>query len=112
MADLFAGIGAVVSTQVLSRALTFILNVLVARLASPSAYGVGYVSLQLLSNLVLFVPKEGFRKVALRSPSTKADLDGLQSSVNLGWMGSASGAASYLVRMAGTATSAIVHSES
>ena len=39
MADLFTGIGAVVSTQVLSRALTFLLHVLVARLASPSAYG-------------------------------------------------------------------------
>lgn len=90
MADVFRGIGAVVSTQVLSRALTFILNVLVARLASPSAYGVGYVSLQLLSNLVLFFAKEGFRKVALRT-SAEDDL-GLQSSANLGWMGTASAA--------------------
>ncbi|CAJ1386127.1 unnamed protein product [Effrenium voratum] len=82
MADLLKGIGAVVSTQVLSRAVTFGLNVLVARLASPAAYGLGYVSLQLLSNLMLFFTKEGFRKVALRQEPDQA-----QSSVNLGWMG-------------------------
>eukprot|EP00439_Symbiodinium_sp_Y106_P073339 s711_g13.t2 len=67
MADVLKGIGAVVSTQILSRAVTFLLNVLVARLASPDAYGVGYVSLQLLSNLDLFVAKEGFRKAICRA---------------------------------------------
>eukprot|EP00439_Symbiodinium_sp_Y106_P072298 s711_g13.t1 len=93
MADVLKGIGAVVSTQILSRAVTFLLNVLVARLASPDAYGVGYVSLQLLSNLDLFVAKEGFRKVALRAASTEAEQqNGQQSSANLGWLGATSGA--------------------
>ncbi|CAE7396721.1 RFT1 [Symbiodinium natans] len=86
----------VVSTQILSRAVTFVLNVLVARLASPEAYGVGYVSLQLLSNLILFAAKEGFRKVALRAaPQGAEEPDEAlqsQSSANLGWCGFASGA--------------------
>ncbi|OLQ14762.1 hypothetical protein AK812_SmicGene1085 [Symbiodinium microadriaticum] len=70
MADVLKGIGAVVSTQILSRAVT------------------------LLSNLDLFVAKEGFRKVALRAASTEAEQhEAQQSSANLGWLGAASGAA-------------------
>lgn len=83
MADVLQGIEAVVSTQLLARAVTFVLNVLVARLAAPSDYGVGYVSLQLLSNLSLFMTKEGFRKVALRTVDGADVGEALKSSLNL-----------------------------
>lgn len=85
MVDALQGIGAVVSIQLLSRAVTFVLNILVARLASPTAYGIGFVELQLYSNLALFLTKEGFRKVALRADGEAAA--SLQSSVNLAWCG-------------------------
>eukprot|EP00928_Gymnodinium_smaydae_P023251 TRINITY_DN19263_c0_g1_i1.p1 TRINITY_DN19263_c0_g1~~TRINITY_DN19263_c0_g1_i1.p1 ORF type:complete len:530 (+),score=95.38 TRINITY_DN19263_c0_g1_i1:81-1592(+) len=89
MANALQGIGAAVSAQLLSRAVTFLLNVAIARLAAPSAYGMSYISLQLFSNLSLFATKEGFRKVALRPPEDAGlKEDGLRSSTNLGWGGS------------------------
>ncbi|CAK0818199.1 unnamed protein product [Prorocentrum cordatum] len=91
MADALQGIGAVVSTQLLARAVTFILNILIARLAAPSEYGVSYISLQLFSNLSLFITKEGFRKVALRDPKDEKHAPS-QSSLNLGWGGICSSA--------------------
>lgn len=80
----------------MARAVTFLLNILIARLATPTAFGLGFVSLQLFSNLTLFATREGFRKVALRVPSTKSEAAheaALQSAANLGWMGFATAVA-------------------
>ena len=97
-----------VSTQLLSRALTceaclcfcclserkkrlrvchrmrFLLNVLVARLASPSAYGVGYVSLQCQAQFVSFClarhPKSRKAVKALEQPGPLLRQGGLPQS--------------------------------
>jgi len=92
MADALQGIGAVVSTQLLSRAATFLLNVLIARFANPTDYGIGYISFQLFGNLSLFMAKEGFRKVAQRVPEGSSVADHGLSSTNLGWGGALSSA--------------------
>jgi len=95
MGDTLRGIGVIASAQLVSRAVTFLLNVLIARFAAPSSYGISHVSFQLFSNLSLFLTKEGFRKVALRTQlnedigaETKpGEGAALRSAVNLGWCG-------------------------
>lgn len=60
------GLGSLLALQLFSRVLSFGLNTLLARSLGPEWYGFANVQLQLLGASVLFVPKEGFRRVAQR----------------------------------------------
>lgn len=54
--------------QLLSRVLTFTLNQLLVRVASPSVFGTAAVQFDLVLSTVLFLSREGVRLTALRAP--------------------------------------------
>jgi oligosaccharide translocation protein RFT1 len=55
--------------QLLSRVLTFTLNQLLVRVASPSVFGTAAVQFDLVLSTILFLSREGVRLTALRAPS-------------------------------------------
>eukprot|EP00282_Hemiselmis_andersenii_P009348 CAMPEP_0114112176 /NCGR_PEP_ID=MMETSP0043_2-20121206/2249_1 /TAXON_ID=464988 /ORGANISM="Hemiselmis andersenii, Strain CCMP644" /LENGTH=219 /DNA_ID=CAMNT_0001204261 /DNA_START=52 /DNA_END=708 /DNA_ORIENTATION=- len=55
--------------QIVSRLLTFILNVAIARNVDRTAYGQGAVQLQLVSDAILMLSREGFRDALQRTPA-------------------------------------------
>ena len=57
---------ALVTLQLFSRLLTFVLNTLIARSLGPSWYAFANVQLQLVSATVLFMAKEATRRAAQR----------------------------------------------
>ena len=68
------GLRANLGVALAGRAITFGLNVALARAVESSAsYGVAMVSFQLFNQLGLFFNKEGFRRVALRLVDNTAD---------------------------------------
>jgi oligosaccharide translocation protein RFT1 len=69
-----AGRGAryLVALQLLSRALTFVLNVFIVRMVSGEVLGVAAVQLQLLLSTVLFLSREGFRRTCIRANENKS----------------------------------------
>ncbi|KAL6780894.1 hypothetical protein ACKKBG_A08910 [Auxenochlorella protothecoides x Auxenochlorella symbiontica] len=59
------------ASQILSRGLTFGLNLLSARSLTPQAYGVVAIQLHLLNTTLLFLSREGFRRGCLRIDARK-----------------------------------------
>ena len=53
--------------QLLSRLVTFVLNQVLVRLATPAVYGTVSIQLELLLNTILFLSREGFRNALLRA---------------------------------------------
>ncbi|KAI0286384.1 hypothetical protein BC826DRAFT_1048658 [Russula brevipes] len=63
--------------QLSSRALTFILNLALVRLATPQTFGTAVVQFELLFSTTLFLSREGVRVALLRQrKSTSRDLVG------------------------------------
>lgn len=56
-----------ISVQVVTRVLTFGINLAVSRLVDPAVFGTAHVSFNLLETLSLCLLKEGFRRAALRT---------------------------------------------
>lgn len=70
------GASLLVSVQLLSRALTFVLNVALTRhLEDPSLLGVSSVQLYLLYTVVLTLAREGVRRTCLRTAATRSETD-------------------------------------
>ncbi|KAL4450144.1 hypothetical protein ABPG77_010813 [Micractinium sp. CCAP 211/92] len=68
---MLAGFVHLVASQVITRLLTFSLNLLTARSLTPEAYGVAAVQFHLINTTILFIAREGFRRACLRiDPST------------------------------------------
>ena len=59
----------VFSLQLMSRVLTFALNVAVVRAVDRAAYGIGSVQMQLVCDAVLALSREGFRDACQRTPA-------------------------------------------
>ncbi|CAI5992188.1 unnamed protein product [Closterium sp. NIES-65] len=63
-------------SQVSSRVVTFLMNLVIARRLSPQEFGMAAVQFQLLTSTILFVSREGFRRGCLRadgnSPSSSS----------------------------------------
>lgn len=55
-------------SQLITRLLTFALNVVATRSLTPSAYGVASVQFHLINTFILFLSREGFRRGCLRIP--------------------------------------------
>ena len=53
--------------QVSARGLTFVLNQLLVRLVSPSIFGLANIQLELLLSTILFLSRDGFRTILIRS---------------------------------------------
>lgn len=71
MADgtvLVSGFSYLLLSQVASRGVTFLLNLIVTRLLSPEAYGLAAVQFHLINTIILFLSREGFRRGCLRTP--------------------------------------------
>jgi len=65
-----SGLVSVFSLQLVSRMLTFALNIAIARSVDRKAYGVGSVQLQLVCDAVLALSREGFRDACQRTPTS------------------------------------------
>lgn len=65
-----SGLVSVFSLQLVSRVLTFGLNIAIARSVDRKAYGVGSVQLQLVCDAVLALSREGFRDACQRTPTS------------------------------------------
>ena len=63
------GLVSVFSLQLMSRVLTFALNVAVVRAVDRAAYGIGSVQMQLVCDAVLALSREGFRDACQRTPA-------------------------------------------
>eukprot|EP00388_Colpodella_angusta_P005883 GDKJ01017846.1.p1 GENE.GDKJ01017846.1~~GDKJ01017846.1.p1 ORF type:complete len:619 (+),score=121.88 GDKJ01017846.1:21-1877(+) len=55
------------SVQLPLKCVSFVLNILVTRFADPEAFGIANVSFYLFSMLIIALPKESFKRAALRS---------------------------------------------
>lgn len=55
-----------IGLQLFSRLFTFILNQVLFRMASPSAYGTAAIQFELLLSTILFLSREGVRNALLR----------------------------------------------
>nr|QBH67477.1 hypothetical protein UE_1411 [Ustilago esculenta] len=53
--------------QVSARALTFVLNQVLVRLVSPSIFGLANIQLELLLSTILFLSRDGFRTILIRT---------------------------------------------
>ena len=65
-----SGLVSVFSLQLVSRVLTFGLNIAIARSVDRKAYGVGSVQMQLVCDAVLALSREGFRDACQRTPTS------------------------------------------
>ncbi|PRW57113.1 RFT1-like protein [Chlorella sorokiniana] len=63
---MLAGFVHLVASQVITRLLTFGLNIATARSLTPEAYGVAAVQFHLINTTILFLAREGFRRACLR----------------------------------------------
>jgi hypothetical protein len=70
LGSLASGLVSIFSLQLLSRVLTFALNVAIVRRVDRTAYGVGSVQLQLVCDAVLALSREGFRDACQRTPTS------------------------------------------
>jgi len=80
-----------VGVQLLTRIVTFIFNAATTRCVDAPTYGIGQLSLPMLNQVALFLPKEGLRRAAQRrteaKDGTKDDHDDDdQSALNLMWL--------------------------
>eukprot|EP00940_MAST-03C_sp_MAST-3C-sp2_P000084 g84.t1 len=64
--SLVSGLKASVVMSVMTRVLTFGLNIILARKVNRDDYGVAYVNLEMFNALGLFLMKEGFRRASIR----------------------------------------------
>lgn len=80
------GFGHLVFSQVSSRVVTFILNVLVARKLKPEVYGIAVIQYHLITTTILTFSREGVRRACLRGVQlgTKTESD-LKSIIPLSW---------------------------
>ncbi|KAG6553131.1 hypothetical protein Mapa_005190 [Marchantia paleacea] len=75
-------------SRVLSRLITFVLRLLVARRLNPDEYALSAIQFHLLTTTILFISREGFRRGCLRSDSGHS-VSGSQANekiVNVAWM--------------------------
>ena len=70
LGSLATGLLSIVSLQLVSRVLTFALNIAIARSVDRKAFGVGSVQLQLVCDAVLALSREGFRDACQRTHAT------------------------------------------
>ncbi|GFR48693.1 hypothetical protein Agub_g10649, partial [Astrephomene gubernaculifera] len=61
-----SGFLALLASQIGTRLVTFIINLLIARHLSPEAYGLASIQFHLLTTTALFISREGFRRGCLR----------------------------------------------
>eukprot|EP00198_Chlamydomonas_reinhardtii_P011831 XP_001701168.1 predicted protein [Chlamydomonas reinhardtii] len=61
-----SGFLTLLASQIGTRLVTFIINLLIARHLSPEAYGLSSVQFHLLTTTALFISREGFRRGCLR----------------------------------------------
>ncbi|CAI5469364.1 unnamed protein product [Closterium sp. Yama58-4] len=64
---LVSGFIQLMMSQVSSRVVTFLMNLVIARRLSPQEFGMAAVQFQLLTSTILFVSREGFRRGCLRA---------------------------------------------
>eukprot|EP00877_Chromochloris_zofingiensis_P005176 jgi/Chrzof1/1465/Cz10g08270.t1 len=67
---LASGFGKLLASQVLTRLITFSMNLLVARHLTPEAYGLASVQFHLITTTILLVSREGFRRGCMRARET------------------------------------------
>mmetsp|Transcript_57011 Transcript_57011/g.180430 ORF Transcript_57011/g.180430 Transcript_57011/m.180430 type:complete len:235 (+) Transcript_57011:148-852(+) len=65
------------ASQVSSRVLTFVVNLLIARRLTPEAYGVTSIQFHLIMTTILFLSREGFRRGCMRSDASQWKMDGV-----------------------------------
>ena len=70
LGSLATGLLSIFSLQLVSRVLTFALNIAIARSVDRKAFGVGSVQLQLVCDAVLALSREGFRDACQRTHAT------------------------------------------
>ncbi|KAG2446862.1 hypothetical protein HYH02_008019 [Chlamydomonas schloesseri] len=68
-----SGFLTLLASQIGTRLVTFIINLLIARHLSPEAYGLSSVQFHLLTTTALFISREGFRRGCLRFGGSDAD---------------------------------------
>ncbi|KAH8738825.1 hypothetical protein FG386_002280 [Cryptosporidium ryanae] len=75
-----------ITGNVVSKSLSFFINIYIARKIDSNLFGVGFVSIALITTLSQSLNKKCFRRVALHDVSThRSDLK-MQSSVNVSWL--------------------------
>jgi oligosaccharide translocation protein RFT1 len=78
MASLGSTARSLILLQLLSRVLTFSLNQLLVRIASPSVFGTAAVQFDLVLSTLLFLSREGVRLTVLRAPKGDASISEAQ----------------------------------
>ncbi|KAJ7524112.1 hypothetical protein O6H91_18G078300 [Diphasiastrum complanatum] len=75
-------------SQVTSRLLSFLLNVLVTRQVSPEEFGYFAVQFHLLTTTILFISREGFRRGCLRSNNMTniSTVESYQEVLRVAWL--------------------------
>lgn len=68
-------------SQLGARLLTFVLNVLAARLLSPEEYGISAVQFHLINSSIVFLSREGIRRSCLRSSNTSGAHDSVEDRI-------------------------------
>eukprot|EP00890_Picochlorum_soloecismus_P004055 jgi/Picsp_1/4650/NSC_02020-R1_nuclear division rft1-like protein len=66
-----SGFVSLFGSQLLARLVTFILNLITARLLSPDQYGISAVQFHLINSSIVFLSREGVRRSCLRIESTE-----------------------------------------
>ena len=84
------GFGHLLASQVASRGLTFLLNLLAARRLSPEAYSLATIQFHLLYASVLMLCREGLRRACLRGTDDGRARD-LEQVVAVAWLAPALG---------------------
>eukprot|EP00736_Rhodelphis_marinus_P006550 Rmarinus@m.12372 len=79
MSSAFSGMCILLTVQVFSKGMTFILNLAMTRFVDPTVYGVATVQFQLLVGTVVFLSREGMRRACLRGRPG-------QGTVNVAWL--------------------------
>ena len=64
-----------IGLQLVSRLVTFILNQVLVRLASPQAYGTAAIQFELIMSTILFLSREGVRNSLLRVWPQQTNVD-------------------------------------
>ncbi|KAH7647241.1 conserved hypothetical multi-pass transmembrane [Cryptosporidium bovis] len=72
--------------NVVSKSLSFFINIYIARKIDSSLFGVGFVSIALITTLSQSLNKKCFRRVALHDVNTQRNDLKMQSSVNVSWL--------------------------
>ena len=69
LGSLASGMVSIFSVQLMSRILTFALNIMIARSVDRKVYGIGSVQMGLVCDAVLALSREGFRDACQRTPA-------------------------------------------